>query len=180
MTITSCFTWYLFYVFLSNGKLHLHCSLNIYAAARGNQLFPSLTSAVGSAKVIWSRVSWYFCAVSQEKKTTGLVHQRALNDLSMTRLSCRRHKIWLLPPFSSPATHRKTENERQLPEMREGRGWGKEPNHTTARKTAQIIYNSFNTFCSKLLAMRRHLLLSAQPIFMHNSRLMYCKLRLIT
>jgi hypothetical protein len=33
-----------------------------------------------------------------------------------------------------PATHRKTEKERQLPDRRVGEGVREEPNHTTARK----------------------------------------------
>jgi hypothetical protein len=49
--------------------------------------------------------------------------------------------IWLLAHPLSPVsklyrevTHRKTKKERQLDQGRRGKGVGKEPNHTTARK----------------------------------------------
>jgi hypothetical protein len=64
--------------------------------------------------------------------------QRVLSDLYRTRLS-RRRMIWLLlpPPLhqARPATQRKTEKETQLAD---GRGMGKEPNHTTARKSGPL------------------------------------------
>ncbi len=62
-------------------------------------------------------------------------NQKVLNDLR-TRLS-RRCVIWLLPHPSLPlpATHRKTEKERQLADGRRGGvGVWKEPNHMTAVK----------------------------------------------
>ncbi len=49
-----------------------------------------------------------------------------------------------LPPSLShhqagPATHRKTEKERQVADSGGGEGVGEEPNHTTARKPGPLI-----------------------------------------
>jgi hypothetical protein len=63
--------------------------------------------------------------------------------------------IWLFATPSSPVskldrevTHRKTEKERQLDQGRRGKGVGKEPNNTTARKlrTLYIIQYSLVAF----------------------------------
>ena len=55
-----------------------------------------------------------------------------------------------------PAKHKKTEKERKLAKER-GRGWGKEPNHTTARKLGSRHSSSWFTglhlqayFCRKI------------------------------
>jgi hypothetical protein len=61
--------------------------------------------------------------------------------------------IWLLahplPPSAvsklDPATHRKTEKERQLADGRGGKGAGEEPNHMTAKSL--VLFKSFNTLC---------------------------------
>jgi len=46
---------------------------------------------------------------------------------------------------AGPATHRKTEKERQLADGRGGKGVGVEPNHTTARKPGPL--KIFNPLC---------------------------------
>ncbi len=46
---------------------------------------------------------------------------------------CVKDESW-----TGPATHRKSEKERQFAEGRVGEGAGVEPNHTTARKIGPI------------------------------------------
>jgi hypothetical protein len=49
--------------------------------------------------------------------------------------------IWLLahpfPPISK-ATHRKTEKEKQVTDVKGGKGMGEEPNYTTERKPGSL------------------------------------------
>jgi hypothetical protein len=58
-----------------------------------------------------------------------------------------------------PATHRKSEKERQLADRRMGEGVGEEQKHTTARKPGPLLI--INTICCKLRVLKKPFNLSA-------------------
>ncbi len=167
-------------MFLSTtGKLQLFCSLNIYAAARGNQLFPSLTSAVGSAKVIWSRVSWYFCAV---KKTTGLVHQRAFEWFIDDQAFLPSYDLAPPPPPTPPPSGnaQKDWDWETASWIERERGGGGAESYDSEKDWSSITHSIL--FVVNLWQCRHcRYPLSQSTIRMHNDyRLMYCKHRLST
>jgi hypothetical protein len=88
----------------------------------------------------------------QDANAHNTCTQRLLNDLQKPRLS-RVHMIWLLPhplPLLScqqarPATHRKTEKERQLCSREGEERVGEEPN--LKLQESLVLYKSFITLC---------------------------------